>query len=598
MWEDTMHEQVFVHQERAPSRPGRRWHRNAAKVALLSLIAFGLAGGVAQAQGGGGTAKPPKGAVSPFITPNLPDPAFSVNPALIHGFDVTGFIQDATASNAACPTVTDKARWGGTVTINNIQIAVPCNLVVQMPANTFTWGDFMDPARPSLTLKDTAFPSFELSVVGNIVDKKYVAGLAYASQESTNTGTGVITGFDFANGIMQLDNGNGGTTTVQINDPVVDGTGTGRYSAGKSPDERFSVDQANPTIHAATGYPMCIPRTAGNDPLCPQANRPVANAALQGCRNFSQSGLAVLPASGELSAPAAPGFCKQYVMPAAGTVGAPDPTQQAPFEIGDYVNYSGTLVHDSGTTQVNGGKDYISANTIEANLGIYTQPGTQPAYVAIGEFGIGTADPNATAVSGIAQETQDRIFLEAETTDIKTPVDIYLMDLNKDSGNVSNRWVTPFEMTGENQLGGPSGGITTQFTGAQPQRARLRATKSPTGLLSQPGRLIRVAQRTLKSTAGVSCIPTPISATSQVYDQAGLDACFNSLPLVANGLNSGQYFAPVFEYIFPENVKPGDALVPYDLWHLPALRNGEGASAAAGASLATPGVGPLTPAPW
>jgi hypothetical protein len=561
------------------------------------LAVFGLLGGVAQARGGGGTAKPPKGAVSPFITPNLPDPVFSVNPALIHGFDVTGFIQDATASNAACPTVTDPALWGGTVTINNTQIAVPCNLVVQMPANTFSWGDFMDPARPSLRLKDTAFPSFELRVVGNIVDKQYVAGLAYASQQSVNTGTGVITGFDFANGIMKLDDGNGGTAVVQINDPVVDGTGTGRYSAGQSPDERFSVDQANPTIHAATGYPMCIPRSSA-DPLCPQVNRPVANAALQGCRNFSQSGLAVLPASGELSAPAAPGFCKQYVMPAAGTVGGPDPTQQAPFEIGDYVTYSGTLVHDSGATQVNGGNDYISANTIEANVGIYTQPGTQPAYVAIGEFGVGSADPNATAVNGAAQETQDRIFLEAETTDIKTPVDIYMMDINKDSGAVSNRWVTPFEMTGENQLGGPSGGITTQFTGPQPQRARLRATKAPTGLLSQPGRLIRVAQRTLTSTTGVNCIPTPINTTSQVYDQPGLDSCFNSLPAVANGLNAGQYYAPVFEYIFPENVKPGDALVPFDLWHLPALRNGEGAAAPAGASLATPGVGPLTPAPW
>ena len=57
---------------------------------------------------------------------------------------------------------------------------------------------------------------------------------------------------------------------------------------------------------------------------------------------------------------------------------------------------------------------------------------------------------------------------------------------------------------------------------------------------------------------------------------------------VANGLEAGQYIAPVFEYIFPENVKPGDPIVPNDLWHLPFLRNGEGAG----------GVGPLTPAPW
>ena len=63
--------------------------------------------------------------------------------------------------------------------------------------------------------------------------------------------------------------------------------------------------------------------------------------------------------------------------------------------------------------------------------------------------------------------------------------------------------------------------------------------------------------------------------------------CFNNPPKVANGLTAGQYVAPTFEFIFPENVKPGDALVPFDMWHLPFLRYGEG-----------PNVGPLTPAPW
>src|SRR6185295_655705 len=235
----------------------------------------------------------------------------------------------------------------------------------------------------------------------------------------------------------------------------------------------------------------------------------------------------------------------------------PDPTQQAPFEVGDHITYSGTLAHGSGG-------DYISAHTIEANVGIYTQPGTQPAYVAIGEFGVGSADPNAIAASGVAQEAQDRIFLEAETTDVKTPVDIYMMDVDPRDGTVRNRWITPFEMTGENQAGNPSGGITTQFTGPQPQRARLRATKAPAGLLSQPSRNIRVVQRSL-------CTPEP------QLDQAVLDACL---------LN-----APTFEFIFPENTMAGDGVVPFDLWHLPFLRYGEGGQT-------TSGVGPLEPTPW
>jgi hypothetical protein len=73
--------------------------------------------------------------------------------------------------------------------------------------------------------------------------------------------------------------------TVQLNDPKIPGlhdsagADTGRFSNGQSPDNRFSVDQDNPTVHAATGYPMCIPRTdptVKDDPLCPQKNRPLA----------------------------------------------------------------------------------------------------------------------------------------------------------------------------------------------------------------------------------------------------------------------------------------------------------------------------------
>jgi len=591
MWEEHM---------QLEKTPRRRRARIVANVALLSLAVFALAGGVANAKGGG-TAKPPRGAVSPFVTPTLPTPSvFGATLDKIHGFDVTGFIQDATvdSDNAKCPHTTDPARFGGTVTVNNTVIQVPCNTIIQMPANTFTWADFMK-GGPSLALdaSTSPFPSFEIRAVGNIVGPKYIAGLLYASQQSADTDTGVVTGFDYANGAMTVDDGKGGSTYVQINDPKVDGTGTGRYSAGQSPDPRFSVDQANPTIHAGTGYPMCIPRTdptgANPDALCPQVNRPKGPS----CRNFSNAGLAPLPASGELSPPAVgQTYCSQYVMKsvtdATRTATDADPRQQAPFEVGDYVTYSGTLVHDSASSPVNGGNDYVSAHTIEANLGIYTQPGTQPGYVAIGEFGLGSADPAATAISGVAQETQDRIFLEAETTDVKTPVDIYAMDVDPATGVVHNRWVTPFEMTGENQLGVPSGGITTQFTGAQPQRARLRATKAPTGLLSQPTRTIRVAQRT-------RCIPTPVSDTVTTIDQAALDACFDNgaLPAntVANGLESGQYFAPVFEYIFPENVKPGDALVPNDLWHLPALALGEGSTTP---SSVGPAVGPLEPAPW
>ena len=249
---------------------------------------------------------------------------------------------------------------------------------------------------------------------------------------------------------------------------------------------------------------------------------------------------------------------------------------------------------------------YTSAHTIEANIGIYTMPGTQPSYLAIGEFGVGTADPNAVSINGLATETQDRIFLEAETTDVKTPVDIYMTDVNPVTGAVRNRWATPFAMTGEQN--GPfqadgvtpiGGGITTQQAGPQPQRARLRAVKAPTGLLSQPTRNIRVAVRSL--CPGLTTL-APVNDLTGAPVLTALDTCLNkndATPgtgnLVANGLKEGQYTAPTFEFIFPENVKPGDLLVPFDFWHLPFIAKGEGATTA---SAIGPGVGPLEPAPW
>jgi hypothetical protein len=545
--------------------------RRMAMLGLLSLLVFAAGAVVAYAKGG--TAKPPtKGVVAPNPVPTLPDPAFSVAPALIHGFDETGFIQDATVSadNSACPDVADKKFWGGSVTINNTKITVPCNLVVQMPANTLTWADMVN-GGPSLALKDSAHPSFEMRAVGNIVDGKHIAGLMFASQQSTNTGSGIISKIDYATGDIHVDTGDpANPAVIEINDP------NGRFGRKQSPDPRFSVDDQNPTIHAGTGYPMCVPRTnpaTTDDPLCPQVNRPKPAGAGRHCRNFTDAGVVPLPGAGDFTQPpAGQVYCGMFAMKsvtdATRTATDPDPRQQAPFEVGDHITWSGTLMKSAA-----GGADLISAHTVEANVGIYTQPNTQPSYVAIGEFGVGSADPNAVAASGVAQETQDRIFLEAETTDVKTPVDIYLQDVDAATGALHNRWVTPFEMTGENQLGNPSGGITTQFTGAQPQRARLRATKAPLGLLSQPTRTIRVASRSL-------CTPDA--------NQATMDACLNNAPTTANGLVAGEYTAPTFEFIFPENVMPGDGVVPNDLWHLPFLRNGEGPGNA----------GPLEPAPW
>ena len=635
----------------------------------LSITSEAFAKGGVAAVGGNvggvaGTAKPPaKNLVSSFPVSPLPVPLKAVTDACVGiggcaigagltGFDVTGFIQSATvaADNTMCPNTpnqdaTRKAAGlpnllGGTAKINGVTITVPCNTVVQMPANTVSWADFVNSALPAeydatgalKGFKTTGSGSpqqYELRVVGNTVGTDNRAALIYISQQTTNAGSGIVKSIDYKTGRMLVDNGLGKTMIVAINDPL------GRFGRPTSPDVRFSVDDQNPTVHAGTGYPMCIPRSltdpaltnkvpGPDDPLCPQKNRPLAK---NGCRNFTAAGLLVLPKSGELPAPvAADVFCKAYVMPpvtaSAGIAGlvsaqgaraltAPDARQQAPIEAGDFINFSGTLF------PLGDGTDYISAHTIEVNVGIHTQPGTAPSYVAIGEFGLGPVDPPpAPAVglpinfNGVAAEFSSRIFLEASTTDVVTPVDIYYMDAQLD-GTIHNRWVTPFNMTGEcdpapavapagGVLGGncfgTQGGISTQYTGPQNMRARIRAIKPPALLLNQPGRYVRVVSRTMclptqKLMVDANNIPVFTPNGDQAIDTSAQDACIQNAPVMANGITAGTYFAPVFEYIFPENTQVGQPIIPNDFWDLPFLVNGEGPTALGK-------VGPLEPVPW
>jgi len=573
--------------------------------ALAIALTLSLAGGmgVAHAKGGtAGTAKPPQAppAAAPVqVTvsppPAVPPPIFTQPQAGIHQFDITGFIQAVTVSGSpgghACPGVPPD-MWGGTVQVNGITIIIPCNLILQMPAAAFSWAQTFAPTPPAppLTLftNPPGFPSFEIRVVGNIVNGQHIAGLVLVSQQSVMAGQGIITGFDYANGVIFVGSTAGGPAQVrvQINDP------RGRFSKGQTPDARFTVDDENPTIHAATGYPMCIPRVAPpqNDPECPQKNRPLAVA---GCRNFQAAGV-ILPSGREIAPPAAgQTFCSAFVMedPNSAAVHAanstrPDAMKQAPFEVGDYITYAGTLIKDGFGPNAS---NTLSAHTIEASVGIFTQPHTLPVYLSIGEFAV-SADAPATAINGAPQEAQNRLILEASVTDVTSVVDIYMIDFDPDTGAESHRWITPESMTGEangvfvgdtNPATQFHGGITTQFTGPQPGRARLRANKAPVGLLVSPTRNLRVVARTLCTPANVNDLVNGVPCLERMPAAKG-----TANPAV-DPLFTGQYLAPVFEYIFPENVVAGDPIVPNNLWDLGFLMNGEG-----------PGTGPLIPTPW
>ncbi len=564
---------------------------------MLADLLAGIAGRNGVSGGGAAIAPTPQvglnAVAAPTPAPKVTPPVFSASLGDIKGFTAIGFVQDARVDNAACPSL-PRRQWGGAATINGITITIPCNSIVQMPAATYTWSELFpidggsDVAQPvSLSLKGQvsggafAYPSNEIRIEGNIVAGRHIAGLVYISQQSLNTGAGFITGFEVESGVILIGNSASGPARMrlQLNDAK------GRFSKGQSPDERFNVDDANPTIRAATGYPMCVPRTdpsVADDPICPQRNRPKAAA---GCRSMGMAGIA-LRLGRDMAAPA-PGqvYCSGFVMgdPAMALAGQPLATHQAPFEIGDYITYSGTLLKGDGKGP--NGSDTISGHTVIANVGIFTEPGTLPSYIAIGEFRISSFTPNPV-INGIVQEEQDRIILEAFTTDLYSIVDVYLVDLNPATGEETQRWITPASMTsGVGGIGSNghliTGGITTQRTGPVPGRVRLAATRAVPGILTSPTRYMRVVARSL-------CDPANINGTAPLFGaKTPVDvSCLKRAP-VANGLFAGQYLAPVNEFIFPENRLPGDIPVPKNFWDLGFLATGEGT-----------GTGPLLPTPW
>src|SRR3954452_7242300 len=274
-------------------------------------------------------------------------------PAVASQFDMVGFIQQATVDRPG------NIFSGGTITVNNVKITVPYYTILQMPALALTWQALFAKApapytglQTGLALQDVPQPqsTYEVEVVGNrLPDGSHVAGLLFISQQSLHSGQGFITALNFATGEMTID----GTTRVKPNDLI------GRFSVGfpggSSPDQRFTIDEDNPTVRASSSYPMCIPRSS-SDALCPQKNRPLNPAD-----GVTRLGFFTMPATAGTPTPA----------------NQPDPYLMAPFEVGDFVTYNGLLVDDavSGT--------YVLAHTLIAEATILTAPGTVPAYTAI-----------------------------------------------------------------------------------------------------------------------------------------------------------------------------------------------------------------------
>lgn len=511
-------------------------------------------------------------------------------------FDMVGFIQKATLDNPA------DFLSGGSMTINGHVVTVPKNTILQMPAAALTWQEVWAMAPlpyglaanggnglSGLATTDSPAPlaTYEVHVQGNrIIDATgdhYIAGLIFISQQSLNVGQGFINYIDYGKGEMRIGGILGDSTTgarVRINDPYQ------KFSKGDpNADKRFTIDEDNPTVRTQTGYPLCLPRqdpAIGDDQYCPARNRPQtvppAFDSVVGGNPFwfepgGNNGQLITKYDGTTYNALALGGLADSLLP-------------APFEVGDYVEYAGTLVADpAGASGPQAGPyplsapsggvggvpnapsgTYISAFQMIANLGFYTHPGSSPVYVAIDVMLMGTGGLNTATAP---QEATLRTRVEGFSTDpfgaaftgaivggggkkvaggAGTAINIYAMDVDCTGTYTDRAWIT-----------GVASDVGVVFGGAVAGRWRFRPSS---GIFLPPPRNLRATMSDPRGVAGARFV------TANLPPKPG--------STVPQGLETGQYNAPIFTYIFPENLVIGGPPIGANFNDFPFLANGSG----------------------
>ncbi|KAH0039712.1 hypothetical protein KCU78_g1255, partial [Aureobasidium melanogenum] len=273
----------------------------------------------------------------------------------IEPFVLDGRLDSATASDATY-------NSGGTISVNGYSITIPQNLQVQFPAAFAPFGDFAGAG---------AFVGHEVSVVGNVVNGKAIAGLVKIGEYLLQFSSGTVESIDSAAGTMKIKGG----PTIRINDP------NGVYSAGYTKSPLYTADDENPSITAFSGFPMCIPRSS-SDPLCPSTNRPAGQSTFQ----------------------------------------APDPLKMAPFQVGDYLEYSG----------INVGGTIVCYSIVAPNVQITTSGA--PTYIRVEDAIIGIFDGTTTSEFG------DSRFV-GYTSDPNAAITVYAIDVDPCTGEETERSV-------------------------------------------------------------------------------------------------------------------------------------------------------------
>jgi K319-like protein len=279
------------------------------------------------------------------------------------------------------------------------------------------------------------------------------------------------------------------------------------------------------------------------DSLCPQMNRPLdPDAPTMPLGNFTLCNRGAF-ALGQCLANVPPAPPVGILNNAKATVVAnSDATAQAPFQVGDYIEYSGTIQQDDSLGTATGvpAAKYVSAWNIVGNVGIYTSPGAAPAYLAIELTILGTGGTAITAPLPVPEEVTTRIKARGFFTDPARLVDVFAV-------------------------------VVDPCTGVETETLMLGSIPNQKGGVPW-GRFRDIDQ------FGVF----PITRQWRVrYTPIATDPGYPGLPTgkVANGLAEMTYTIPVSTFITPENLVYGDPtllVVPQNFQDWQFLTQGEG----------------------
>lgn len=195
---------------------------------------------------------------------------------------------------------------GGTMTIGGQIIILPANLLINLP-NDYQSLQQLFANAPAACLAtgesglaksdqcNARATGAQATVVANRTDSgNVIAGQVDIFKALENV-TGTVTYISYTDGYFRVNGISGDPATgvmVRVNDPPIGSPPLGRHTVQKglgcavgntlncSPDVRFKIDPDNYTFSYITGYPACIPVTAGGvgDVNCPDSNRPpIAN---------------------------------------------------------------------------------------------------------------------------------------------------------------------------------------------------------------------------------------------------------------------------------------------------------------------------------